>query len=403
MKYLEYAKHIGADEFVEKWVKTTLKNYIEKANPSTEEVEHILDYLVQSGKKVSKMSYPEAKSNAEKWMKTQIKKGNSIEEKPEDTEIVLDFNDGFKIVKLIGENAYKREGFLMRHCCASYFGKDVEIYSLRDKDNVPHCTMERDRQIKGRGNGDIHPKYVHYVVKFLEHTGMTVGDAEMKHLGYLNFEKVKKYLHKDTQFYNEVYLPKDEKLIGKDGNEFASLDLLDIKDLVSYENDELKIQFNLKTFIGLSISFLLEKSKKIIKDSSRLAASGYNSHLAASGYNSHLAASGDSSHLAASGDNSRLAASGYNSHLAASGDNSRLAASGDYSQLEVNGRDSVGANIGINGIIKGKIGCWITLAEYEEINNVFKPVCVLSILIDGKEIKEDTWYKLSEGKFVEVE
>lgn len=37
MKYLEYAQHINADEWVLTWVKTTLANYLEKNNPSTEE------------------------------------------------------------------------------------------------------------------------------------------------------------------------------------------------------------------------------------------------------------------------------------------------------------------------------------------------------------------------------
>ena len=42
------------------------------------------------------------------------------------------------------------------------------------------------------------------------------------------------------------------------------------------------------------------------------------------------------------------------SQLAASGDNSQLAASGNSSKLELNGLKSVGANIGVNGKIKGK-------------------------------------------------
>lgn len=136
--YKEYAKHISTNDFVLKWVDTTLKNYLEKNKPETEEVEHIIDYLAQETKHISKMSYDSAKSNAEKWLKTQIKKGNNIKELEEDTKTILDFGDGFKIVQLIGENAYKREGFLMSHCVASYYGKSVEVYSLRDKDNIPH-------------------------------------------------------------------------------------------------------------------------------------------------------------------------------------------------------------------------------------------------------------------------
>ena len=120
----------------------------------------LIDFLVQTDKKVERMSYEQALKLTTAWDKAQQKKGKSIEEKPEDTETVLDFGDGFKVVKLVGENAYKREGFLMHHCVASYYGRDVEVYSLRDNDNMPHCTMEKDRQIKGKGNGDIHPKYM---------------------------------------------------------------------------------------------------------------------------------------------------------------------------------------------------------------------------------------------------
>ena len=135
-------------------------------------------------------------------------------------------------------------------------------------------------------------------------------------------------------------------------------------------------------------------------DYSQLAASGDYSKLAASGYNSKLAASGYNSQLAASGNNSKLAASGNNSKLAASGDYSKLAASGYNSQLELNGLKSVGANIGVNGKIKGKKGNWIVLAEYDE--NIL-PICVKSAQIDGEKIKEDTFYQLKNGEFVEID
>ena len=58
---------------------------------------------------------------------------------------------------------------------------------------------------------------------------------------------------------------------------------------------------------------------------------------------------------------------------------------------------------GINSKIKGKKGNWITLAEWkynEDINKVI-PICVKSVQIDGKVIKEDTYYKLENGEFIE--
>lgn len=120
---------------------------------------------------------------------------------------------------------------------------------------------------------------------------------------------------------------------------------------------------------------------------------------AASGYSSKLAASGNSSKLAASGYSSKLAASGDSSQLAASGNSSQLAASGDCSQLAASGKNSVAANIGVAGLIKGSKGTWITLAEYhDEVCT-----CVKSAQIDGKKLKANTWYKLQNGEFTEVE
>lgn len=88
------------------------------------------------------------------------------------------------------------------------------------------------------------------------------------------------------------------------------------------------------------------------------------------------------------------------SQLSASGNNSKLAASGYGSQLELNGLKSVGANIGVNGKIKGKKGDWIVLAEYDE--NML-PICVKSAQIDGEKIKEDTFYQLKKWEFVEID
>ena len=65
----------------------------------------------------------------------------------------------------------------------------------------------------------------------------------------------------------------------------------------------------------------------------------------------------------------------------------------------MNGLKSVGANIGLKGKIKGKKGDWIVLAEYD--GNLL-PICVKSAKIDGEKIKEDTFYQLKNGEFVEA-
>ena len=59
---------------------------------------------------------------------------------------------------------------------------------------------------------------------------------------------------------------------------------------------------------------------------------------------------------------------------------------------------------GNNSIAKAKKGSWITLAEWEwsDAERLRIPKCVKTEFVDGETIKEDTFYKLVNGKFVEV-
>ena len=95
---------------------------------------------------------------------------------------------------------------------------------------------------------------------------------------------------------------------------------------------------------------------------------------------------------------------GYSAKIGSSGSYAQIGSSGNSAQIDISGNTSVGAAIGINSIIKGAVGNWITLAEwaYDSDKQRCAPVCVKSAQIDGKIIKADTWYKLSGGEFVEV-
>ena len=162
--------------------------------PSQGEVEHVIDYLLskQAPKKLRKASYEQMKEGAAKWVERMNKKAGGIVETEEDVEIIKIWKSGMRLVQLVGENAYKREGKLMSHCVAGYYGKsECKIYSIRDSNNNPHCTievMERDgqiNQIKGKGNGSIHPKYINYVLKSLKKIGKEIRESELQYLGYV--------------------------------------------------------------------------------------------------------------------------------------------------------------------------------------------------------------------------
>ena len=76
----------------------------------------------------------------------------------------------------------------------------------------------------------------------------------------------------------------------------------------------------------------------------------------------------------------------------AGGDGSNIAG-GDRSLIV--GRDDCKAKAGLNSII--------VLSEWKRTDGKYAPVSVKAEIVDGKRIKADTWYKLVNGEFVEVE
>lgn len=75
--------------------------------------------------------------------------------------------------------------------------------------------------------------------------------------------------------------------------------------------------------------------------------------------------------------------------------------SGDSAKIGSSGRNSVIMCAGNNSKAKAKKGSWITLAEWQNINDEWTPVCVKTEQVDGERIKEDTFYQLKGGEFVE--
>ena len=110
-------------------------------------------------------------------------------------------------------------------------------------------------------------------------------------------------------------------------------------------------------------------------------------------------ASGYCSTGAASGYCSTGAASGYCSTGAASGCCSTGAASGKYCKAEAFGKDSIAVANGAHSKARGAMGCYLVLTEYDNNGNM---ICANMSQVDGKNIKENVWYILKNGEFVEV-
>ena len=95
---------------------------------------------------------------------------------------------------------------------------------------------------------------------------------------------------------------------------------------------------------------------------------------------------------------------GNSAQIGSSGFSAQIGSSGDYAQIDSTGVDSVICCAGHGCTVKAKIGSWITLAEWEysEEKGRSVPRCVKTEYVDGEKIKADTWYRLKNGEFVEV-
>jgi hypothetical protein len=341
--YLEYAKHMNCADDVFCWIKNVLSKNITENSQS--EIEHILDYMASQERplRISKMSFEQAKSNTKKWNKTLQKKGKNISElEGIDFKTIIDFQDGFKIIQLISENAYKKEGFLMRHCVASYFGKNTEIYSLRDNNNMPHCTIEKNQQVKGKGNGEINEKYIDYIVQFLISKDFTVSDNEMLNLGYVNIEKLVDLINDNYVLFQNKYIKKSNlfNLKNKKNETFFSQDF----DLI-FDNKFIFDLTKIKEYVDGFIDNIQNASSG---NRTKNASSGDNTQNASIWNTTHNASIWNTTQNASSGEYTKNASSGDNTQNASSGDYTQNASSGEYTQNASSGNRTKNASSGDN-------------------------------------------------------
>ena len=106
-----------------------------------------------------------------------------------------------------------------------------------------------------------------------------------------------------------------------------------------------------------------------------------------------------------SGYSAQIGSSGYSAKIGSSGDSAKIGSSGYSAQIDSSGLYAVVMCAGHGSIAKAKKGSFITLAEWKYSDKVdrYIPVNVITKKVDGKRIKEDTYYKLIDGEFVEVE
>jgi len=136
----------------------------------------------------------------------------------------------------------------------------------------------------------------------------------------------------------------------------------------------------------------------------KIGSSGYGAKIGSSGDDAKIGSSGDGAQIGSSGNYAKIGSSGYGAQIGSSGDGAQIGSSGNYAKIGSSGKNSVVMCAGNNSIAKAKIGSWITLAEWErDDNGDWIPINVVTKRVDGVEIKEDTYYKLVNGVFTEVD
>ena len=137
--------------------------------------------------------------------------------------------------------------------------------------------------------------------------------------------------------------------------------------------------------------------------SDKIVSSGSRTHIVSIDKYAKIASIGYSANIASSGDSAQIVSSGSHTKIFSSGKSARICSSGNYVSIAITGKDSVICCAGGNSVAKAKRGSWITLSEWKYYKEQERdiPVCVKTEFVDGKRIKEDTWYKLVDGEFKE--
>ena len=100
-----------------------------------------------------------------------------------------------------------------------------------------------------------------------------------------------------------------------------------------------------------------------------------------------------------SGRYSTAGSSGDYSTAGSSGYSSTAAATGAYCSAKADGKDSIAVVNGACGKACGALGCYLVLTEYDDDHHM---LWAKMAKVDGTHIKENVWYTLKNGEFVEV-
>ena len=153
----------GKPEIIE-WLSTIYLRYIKKHAHDENEINHVLDWMNRQDFDVKELdnslSFERALSKSNQWVEFEnqrlgIKSLKDVEDL--DVKTVYVTSDGYALVRLISQDAKKREGIKMHNCIGKYSNGD-DLYSLRAR-GLRVCSLDvrgnRIKELKGPWNKSV--------------------------------------------------------------------------------------------------------------------------------------------------------------------------------------------------------------------------------------------------------
>ena len=178
---------------------------------------------------------------------------------------------------------------------------------------------------------------------------------------------------------------------------------------VSAQKIKVGARLDIAGLVKAAIDFTLARAKKVKGSSARKAhgaasSTGYQGAASSTGNRGAASSTGDYGAASSTGDYGAASSTGYQGAASSTGNRGAASSTGDYGAASAGNPTAIAVSWGRYGKAKGVKGAHIVLAEWGDWNGKEYPFIGAKMkVVDGEKIKENTFYTLKNGEFVETE
>ncbi|MGQ0495435.1 PcfJ domain-containing protein (plasmid) [Komagataeibacter intermedius] len=262
-------------EFAKEWMKKRLESYAKKNDynlPPEDEITNTRDWLhslqeedPKLANKIDRISWEAGQGHQQKWHDGLAKKAEKLSKfkgNPDDVTPMIKYEDGFQWVKLNSAEAKDFEGDAMGNCVGQGNYDDQTIFSLRDKDNFPHITVEYNEytktieQMKCKGNSKVTDDYMPVVENLIselkpEHIRDIDNAISTDGNYYLGIDRINQATENGIKFDKDnIHTILTNYALSKDGSLFVDDDRINQASQEGVKFDKINISIDKKYAIS---------------------------------------------------------------------------------------------------------------------------------------------------------